>query len=333
MSFHGKFSAMMVLSHSFIGYLFWVTNLLDDNCHMWVLCGCWVTVCLLWCCLLCCAAAVSLIRTAHFQNSAGQRPLDWCASQTPDCMVQVRIIMSMIEILFNMNTEQSVDAGHHTGLLERTGGVCCRVCCRAFVAELLCFVGVYWITGRLLNEIRSWLVPYCVGVEAGEIPVFYVRGLPGKSWPEASVWLREAWINIDWELDSSALGSVVSVPCPLISWGITVSTIQSRASRTITSSYFLWVDLLLVDIIIFSCVGYLLSVCCECIATCGDTGDFSLSVCVIDRPTWAAVVRWWMLTDFACGLWIRRTLGHCRLWFLRQWPTAWFIWTCVVFIF
>ena len=89
---------------------------------MWVLCGCWVTVCLLWCCLLCCAAAVSLIRTAHFQNSAGQRPLDWCASQTPDCMVQVRIIMSMIEILFNMNTEQSVNAGHHPGLLERTGG-------------------------------------------------------------------------------------------------------------------------------------------------------------------------------------------------------------------
>lgn len=206
------------------------------------------------------------------------------------------------------------------------------------VAELLwqsfC---VYWITRHLLNEIRSWLVPYCVGVEAGEIPVFYVRGLPGKSWPESSVWLREAWMNIDWELDSSALGSMVSVSCPLISWGITVSTIQSRASRTITSSYFLWVDLLLVDIIIFSCVGYLLSVCCECVLLLVEILAISLSVCVrvcvIDRPTWAAVVRWWMLMDFACGLWIRRTLGHCRLWFLRQWPTAWFIWTCVVFIF
>ena len=114
---------------------------------MWMLSDCmFVMIALL--CL--CAVAVSLIRTAHFQNSAGQRHLDWCASQTPDCMVQVRIIMSMIEILFNMNTEQSVDAGHHTGLLERTGGEGA-----GSVAELLCFVGVYWITGHLLHEIRS----------------------------------------------------------------------------------------------------------------------------------------------------------------------------------
>ena len=42
--------------------------------------------------------------------------------------------MSMIEILFNMNTEQSVNAGHHAGLLERTGGKGPgRVCGRAFV--------------------------------------------------------------------------------------------------------------------------------------------------------------------------------------------------------
>ena len=45
--------------------------------------------------------------------------------------------MSMIEILFNMNTEQSVNAGHHAGLLERTGGEGA-----GSVAELLCFVGV-----------------------------------------------------------------------------------------------------------------------------------------------------------------------------------------------
>ena len=71
--------------------------------------------------LLClCAVAVSLIRTTHFQNSAGHRPLDWCASGTSDGMVQLRIIMSLIEILFKINIEQSVDAGHHIGLLERT---------------------------------------------------------------------------------------------------------------------------------------------------------------------------------------------------------------------
>ena len=213
--------------------------------------------------------------------------------------------MSMIEILFNMNTEQSVDAGHHTGLLERTGGEGA-----GSVAELLCFVGVYWITGRLLNEIRSWLVPYCVGVEAGEIPVFYVRGLPGKSWPESSVWLREAWMNIDWELDSSALGSMVSVPCPLISWGITVSTIQSRASRTITSSYFLWVDLLLVDIIIFSCVGYLLSVCCECALLLVEILAISLSLCACEcawltdqrEQLWCGGGCWrTLLADFGYG--------------------------------
>ena len=43
---------------------------------------------------------------------------------------------------------------------------------------------------------------------------------------------------------------------------------------------------------------------------------------------------WWrtLLADF----WIMWTLGHCGLWFLRQWPTARFTWTwitCVVFIF
>src|SRR4029434_6418802 len=43
-----------------------------------------------------------------------------------------------------------------------------------------------------------------------------------------------------------------------------LSTIQRRATRTITSSYFLWVDLLSVDIITFPCVSYLISACCEC---------------------------------------------------------------------
>ena len=62
-------------------------------------------------------------------------------------MVQVRIIMSMIEILFNMNTEQSVEAGRKAGLLERTE--------EPSLGQSFCSCWRCWITGRLLNKIRS----------------------------------------------------------------------------------------------------------------------------------------------------------------------------------
>ena len=63
-----------------------------------------------------CVVAVSLFRTTHCQNSAGHRPLDWCAYGS----VQVPIIMAQADTLFKMSTEQSVHAGHQAGLLERT---------------------------------------------------------------------------------------------------------------------------------------------------------------------------------------------------------------------
>ena len=62
-------------------------------CHMWVLSDCKCVMMLL--CFV------------------GHRPLDWCASRTFDGMVQVLIIMSLLEILLKMSTEQSVHAGHH----------------------------------------------------------------------------------------------------------------------------------------------------------------------------------------------------------------------------
>src|SRR4029434_10634305 len=60
------------------------------------------------------------------------------------------------------------------------------------------------------------------------------------------------------------------------------STIQSSAARTTTSSYCLWVDLLLVAIITFSCVGYLLSVGCECALLLVEILAITLSLCVCE---------------------------------------------------
>src|SRR4029434_7186567 len=91
--------------------------------------------------------------------------------------------------------------------------------------------------------------------------------------------------------------------------------LQCQAAITTTSSYFLWVDLLLVAIITFSCVGDLLSVGCECALLLVEILAITLSLCVCEcgcltdqrKQLWCGGgCVGTLLADF----WIRRTLGH-----------------------